>query len=78
MSPHPASYSTTTSKEMVGQVSKEGSTTLQVEGKDTISVTIYSRKNPPKEWLKKQRMQKQRGIRNCITKRFVIIRTIVP
>ena len=73
MSPHPASYSTTTSKEMVGQVSKEGSTTLQVEGKDTISVTIYSRKNPPKEWPKKQR-----GIRNCITKRFVIIRTIVP
>ena len=52
--------------------------TLQVEGKDTISVIIYSRKNPPKGGPKKQRTQKQRGIRNCITKRFVIIRTIVP
>ena len=52
--------------------------TLQVKGKDTISVIIYSRKNPPKGGPKKQRTQKQRGIRNCITKRFVIIRTIVP
>ena len=60
MSPDPASYSTTTNKATMGQLSKEGLTTLQVEGKDVILATIYSRKDPLKKGSKKLREKKER------------------
>ena len=39
---------------------------------------IYSRKDSPKRGSEKLREKKERGIRNCVTKRLVIIRTTVP
>ena len=44
----------------MGQLSKEGLTTLQVEGKDVILPTIYSRKDPLKRGSKKLIVKKER------------------
>ena len=60
MPPQPTSYSTATNKAVMGQVSKEGSTTIQVEGYDAILVAIYSKEDPPRIGIKK-RMGEKKG-----------------
>ena len=46
MPPQPAAYSTAISKAVMGQVSKERSTTLQLEGYDAIQAAIYRKEGP--------------------------------
>ena len=43
----PATYSTATSKAMMGQISKEISIALQVEEWDVIQTAIYKKERPP-------------------------------
>ena len=43
---------------MIGQLSKKGSTTIQVEGWDAIQVAIYRKEDPPGKWIK--RMERER------------------
>ena len=53
MPSQPTTYSITTSKAMIGQVSKEGSMTIQVEGLDAILATIYRKEDPPRKGIRK-------------------------
>ena len=51
--PQPASYSATTSKAMMGQVSKEGSIMIQVKGLDAIPAAIYRKEDPLEKWIER-------------------------
>lgn len=53
MPPQPTTYSTTISKAVMGQVSKKGSRTIQVEGLDAIPTAIYRKEDPPRKGMKK-------------------------
>ena len=46
MPSQPTTYSITTNKAVMGQVSKERSMTIYVEGLDTILATIYVKEDP--------------------------------
>lgn len=55
MPPQLASYSTTSSKATMGQVFKEGSTTILIEGLDAILMAIYRKEDPSKMEIKKSK-----------------------
>ena len=82
MPPQPATYSTTTNKVVIGQVSKEGSTTIQVEGWDAIQAAIYRKEDPPRERLEKVQGERNREIEreidHCKTKKCKPTEAIAP
>jgi len=44
----------------MGQVSKEGSMTIQMEGWNAIQVAIYRMEDPHGRWIKKTRREERR------------------
>ena len=71
----------------MGQVSRERSIAIQVEGWDAIPVAIYSNEDPLRRGIKNKKIKKikkekqrvkGRGIKNYINEKHVIQRTIVP
>ena len=57
--PQPASYFITTSKTVMGQVSKEGSTINQVEGLDAIPTVIYRKEDPSEKGIRKSKEEER-------------------